>query len=288
MKKFIIKFTIITLILATIGGVALFFVKSNNYKPLYNACCEFTTSEDTATLNSKITDAQKLYNSIFASETRLNTLNIVIKKLDTFEQDLNYYLIVNTKENKKSKSLSKSYSKLYKSRKTLIKNYNEYITRMSGNLNADGPALQKLYNELFNKTVDYIYSYNDIFLRTSEFVFKKVYKNNKIKDELYKLYSSSVLNLLNNISSNQFSNTTTIARLNNKLILQEHNIVFSNSIVGGEFSAQALNFEKHFNNSDLTKLINNFNIYYSENINATTETSSEKLAVYYVKQLLGL
>lgn len=288
MKKHFIAILIITLILAIAGTSVYFIVKHSKPTPLYKANSSFILDEDTTSLTSKITQAQTLYAKEVSGDTRLLVLHNAINKLDTFELDLNSYLVLNTVKAKSTKKLSKMYSNLNSSRNTLIKNYDEYITRMSGNLNADGNAIQKLYNDIFNKTVAYLYDYNTCFIQTSNFVFSKVYKAGTIKTELYTLYSLSVNNLLNNIKNNQFENTSLITRLNNGINLNNNNIVIVASVNGGEYSTQALNFKKYFNSSNLTVLVENFNTYYNASINVDTETSSEKLAVYYAKQILGL
>lgn len=288
MKKHIVAILIIILILALAGTGIWFVMKRNNIKPLYKANCEFTVSKDTSDLCSKMTEAQTLYNMIFASETRLTTLQSVILKLDSFDKDLNSYLVLLNKESKTSKKLSKSYADLIKTRKSLITDYDEYIVRMSGNINADGTAVQNLYNELFNKTVDYLYKYNKCFNLTSTYVFDKIYKADNIKEELYTLYSLSVNNLLNNISNNRFNNTTLITRLNNGIRLLNNNLHIIESVKGGEFSVESIKFQQYFNHSSLTVLIDNFNTYYAESINPNVETSNEKLAVYYAKQILEI
>ena len=288
MKKHIIRILIIVLILALLGTGAWIFVRRNKVKSLYQANCDFVVNEDSSTLISKMTYAQNLYSAILSSESRLTTLQTIIIKMDEFEKDLNSYLVLSTAKAYKTKKLSKSYSSLIKSRKTLINNYDEYITRMSGDINADGPAIQILYNNLFNKTVDYLYSYNNCFQQTSNYVFSKVYKADSIKSELYTMYSLGVTNLLNNISNNKFSSTTLITKLNNGITLFNGNIKLVDAIKGGEFSVEALNFKKYFNNSDLSILINNFNTYYNSTINLDTETSNEKLAIYYAKLILEI
>ena len=289
MKKHIVAILIIILTLAIIGLGVWMAVKATKIKPLYSAHCEFILSEDTETLTSKMTTAQNLYNNkVLSTETRLNVLKTVVIKLDEFEKDLNSYLVFSDIKASKTKKLSKSYNELSHTRTNLIKYYNEYITRMSGNLNADGDVLQKLYNDIFNETVKYIYDYNSCFLSTSQHVFDKVYTANTIKQELYTLYSLGVKNLLNNISNNQFGNVALINRLNNAIALQNNNLKIKQNIDGGEFSTQALRFEYHFSLCNKDLLISNFDAYYNTAINPTTETSNEKLAIYYAKQILEI
>lgn len=290
MKKRIILFVIIILISTIIGTSIWLIIKRNNVKPLYEVNSKFIVSSDTTDLTDKMATAQNLYSSILSSENRITVLRNVILKLDSFEKDLNSYLVLSSSDNKTAKNLSRSYSKLIKTRDTLITDYNEYITRMSGDINADGiPApLQNLYNELFNKTVDYLYTYNDCFKSTSTYVFDKVYTVDTVKTEVYNLYSLGVSNLLNNISNNKFSSTILITRLNNGINVNNGVLNIRPTINGGEFSIHALKFRQYFNNSNLTTLIDNFNAYYTETIDPETETSNEKLAVYYAKQILEI
>ena len=259
MKKRIILFTIITLILAILCTGIWLVISRNKPKSLYNVSCEFTNSKASSELTEKMTTAQTLYNVISTSDNRIPVLKSIIIKLDGFEKDLNssMVLISSKKNTKTADELSRSYSNLIKSRKKLIKIYDEYITRMSGNINADGtPApLQNLYNQLFNKTVDYLYEYNKCFNSTSKYVFEKVYTIDTVKLEVYSLYSLAVDNLLNTITNNKFTGTTLITKLNSGINVTDGVLQLSPSIVGGEFSLQALKFKHHFNNSNLNNLI---------------------------------
>ena len=289
MKKHIIAILIITLTLTMVGLGIWMVVRANKIKPLYKANCEFILSEDTETLVSKMEYAHSLYtNKVLSTETRLDVLKTVVLRLDDFEKDLNSYLTFSRVKASKTKKLSKSYINLSHTRAELIKDYSEYITRMSGNLNADGNALQSLYNEIFGETVSYIRDYNKCFLLTSEHVFNKVYTADTIKQELYTFYSLGVKDLLDNIANNNFESVVLINRLNSAIDLQDNNLVIKQHIDGGEFSIPAIKFKQHFNLSDKTLLINNFETYYNTTINPTSETSNEKLAIYYAKQILEI
>lgn len=288
MKKHIVALLIMVLVLTLTGTGIWLVIHNNDIKPLYKTSCEFIHHNNTNELVDKITVAQTKTTVDIPNKDRLTVLQNIIVKIDTFEKDLNSYLSLSTVKAKNTKKLSKSYEDLLKTRKALIKNYDEYITRMSGDLNPGESAIQSLYNELFNTTVSYIYKYNDCFKSTTSHVFSKVYTGESIKPELYTLYSLGVSNLLNNISNNQFTNTALITRLNNIINLSNGNIQIVSTIKGGEFSVEALNFQTHFNNSNLSILIDNFNAYYSLSINPNVATSSEMLAVYYAKLILGV
>jgi hypothetical protein len=97
-----------------------------------------------------------------------------------------------------------------------------------------------------------------------------------------------VNNLLNNISNNNFKNTTLITKLNNGIILSNGNIDIKDSVMGGEFSIMAFKFKSHFNKSNLSTLVENFATLYNININPDNEVSNEKLAIYYAKQILEI
>lgn len=285
--KNLLKIVLITILIAgAIGGGYWLFANYKSPKTLYKANCDFIVNNDTESLIENMSYAQTLYDSIVPSDRRIETLNIIISKIDNFEQDLNAYLVLSTANAKSTKSLSREYSSLTKSRKSLITNYEEYIDRMSGNTQADGPMLQQLYNDLFVKTVKYLRDYNNCFGKTTNYVFTKVYNADSIKHQLYTLYSCAVTDLLNNITNNQFNSVVTITRLNSGINLENNNIKIKNNVSGGEFSTNALNFKKYFNSSNLTTLVSNFNTYYGLTINPITETSNEKLAVYYAKLIL--
>ena len=288
MKKRIILFTIFVLIIFIVGALAWMIFKQNNIKPLYEANTKFVASSDTQDLTAKMKTAQQKYSAILSSETRLTFLKDVTLKLDELEQDLNVYLTLAPKDNKTAKQLSKSYSNLIKKRKSLIRDYNEYIDRMKGDLNADGDPspLQSLYNQLFNNTVDYLYDYNKCFIKTSSYVFSKVYKVDTVKKQMYSLYSAGVNDLLNNITNNKFSSTILINYLNSHINIDNGIFKLSENVDECEYNALVLNFKHYFNKSNLVDLTKNFSTYYNANIDTTTETSNEKLAIYYAKLIL--
>lgn len=291
MKKHIIGILILLLVLSLLGVGIWFAVRKNNTKNLYEANTEFIEDDNTANLLESISQAEALYQAkVFSAENRLTILHATISKIDCFEQDLSSYLILSNKTNKTTNKLSKNYKSLSNSRKSLIGDYNEYITRMKGNIAVDGTALTDLYNDIFSKTCDYVYKYNNCFNATFKYAFDKIYKVDTIKSELYTLYSASVNNLLNNISNSQFKSVNLINRLNGGLHLEDSNILIKDSIAGGEFGLQSRSFKKYFNSCNLTALIENFETYYAtaSSINPTTETSYEKLTVYYAKQILEI
>ncbi len=286
MKKHF-KVIIIVISILAVCGVGLWFVLSRTkVEPLAQAVNSFIEHEETEDLHERLTTSQSLYSEHY-NDTRMNSLKEVLLKLDTFEQDLNSYLVVCNAKPKTTKNLTKSYNNLASARTNLIKDCDEYIVRMRGNTLAEGQTVKSLYNSLFNKVANYISQYNACFLDTSNFVFTSVAPSNNIKLQMYSLYSHGVKNLVGNISNSQFKELTTINRLNSSISLDGYNnIKLKSGILGGEFSSLALNFKKHFNNADKNDLISNFNTYYSLTINSDTETSNEKLAVYYFRQIV--
>lgn len=286
MKKHF-KVIIIVISVLAVCGVGLWFVLSRTKdKPIQDVVNSFIENTDTSNLHARLETSQSLYSKHY-TDTRLNSLRSVLVKLDDFEQDLNTYLTVCNIKPKTTKDLSKSYNELSSARASLIKECDEYIVRMQGNTLAEGQTVKSLYNSLFNKVASYISQYNSCFLNTTNFVFSSVTSGNNIKHQMYTLYSHGVKNLISNISNSQFKELKTITRLNSLITLDEYNnIQLKSSVVGGEFSILALNFKKYFNSSNKDALVSNFNIYYdSSNINVDTETSNEKLAVYYLKQI---
>lgn len=286
MKKHF-KVIIIVISILAVCGVGLWFVLSRTkVEPLAQAVNSFIEHEETGDLHERLTTSQSLYSEHY-NDTRMNSLKEVLLKLDTFEQDLNSYLVVCNAKPKTTKNLTKSYNNLASARTNLIKDCDEYIVRMRGNTLAEGQTVKSLYNSLFNKVANYISQYNTCFLDTSNFVFTSVAPSNNIKLQMYSLYSHGVKNLVGNISNSQFKELTTINRLNSSISLDGYNnIKLKSGILGGEFSSLALNFKKHFNNADKNDLISNFNTYYSLTINSDTETSNEKLTVYYFRQIV--
>ncbi len=296
MKKHFLGILIFVLVLLVCG--VGFYIYTNNFKakPLYETNTQFVINEDTENLILKINDAHDSY--IYSGETRLTTLSLIISKLDSFEKDLNSYLVLSNINTSSTKKLSKSYENLTKHRKALITNCEEYITRMEGDKNADGPAIQNLYNDLFNKTLKYVKEYNKCFESTSKFVFSKVYKADTLKTEVYSLYSKALQDVIDNVANNRFGDLSLINRLNkgvtlsniptslNTTKLLNYNLNINSSIEGGEFSTIAQNFKTNFKNSDMQILVENFNSYYRLNFNNCD--SNEKLAVFYLSQLLNL
>ena len=288
MKKHIIIISILICVILGVGVGVWYIMRKSDNQSLHSTVGQFILDDDTKALNDKMVKAESLYKSkVDNSETRLTMLNEVIAKIDIFEKDLHSYLILSGSKSSANK-LNKKYKSLSGTRDLLITNYDEYITRMQGNVNIDGSALNDLYNELFDKTIDYLYDYNACFRTTASHTFDKVYTAENIKEQLYALYSEAVVDLANNISNHKFSNITLISILNEGIVLDNGNIQLKEDVKGGEFSTQALKFKKHFNNSNISSLVKNFNTYYSLSINPATETSNEKLAVYYMKQILEI
>jgi len=284
MKKHLIAICIIVLVLA-IGGISIWvFIQNKKAKTLYQAHCEFALGNDTNLLIEKMSTAQSLY----PSETGLKILQTSIAKLDSFEADLNSYLMLSNTKNKTTKKMTKSYSSLNNSRAILITTYEEYIVRMSGNINAESPALKTLYSSLFDKTVKYLQQYNTTFITSSNYVFNNVCNVDTIKPEVYTLYSLGVNNLLSNLSGVKFADLSLITRLNNGIKLSNGNISIKSSVYGGEFSEEAFSFKRYFNSCNHSTLIDNFNTYYNTSINVSLETSNEKLAIYYAKKILEI
>ncbi len=289
MKKHIIPIIIVACILTAIGAGVWFAVNKPYKQSLYSSCTNFSTSVDSKDLTTNIALAQELYSKAGAtSDTRVLRLMEIVIKFDTLQDDLNSYLLLSSPKPSSTKKISKAYNKLQSTRATLIKNYNEYNTRMSGNTNMDGSSIKTLYNEIFDKTVNFIYSYNSCFNSVTNYIFSKVYTANTIKREVYLTYSASVSNLLNNISNYTFTTEglTTITRLNSAIELKDGVLQLRNEVKGGEFSFEARQFKLHFNNSNAIAFANNFETYYKLNINIDTETSAEKLAVHYIKKIL--
>lgn len=290
MKKHLVIVAIITLVLMLAGVGLWIFKRNNNATPLYQASCEFAINQDAVKLLTNMETAQDLHilAQPHSGDTRLTTLSSIIGKLDLLNSDLNSYLTLSNAKPNKTKNLSKQYLNLTKTRSTLLKVYDEYIVRMNGDHNVDGPIVQSLHNDLVNKTINYINNYNTCFISATQYVFSKVYTIDTIKTEVYTLYSAGVSKLLNSNSNNQFTATTLIDKLNNGIQLVNGNIKIKTSVLGGEYSDIAFRFKTFFNRSNLNDLINNFVTYCSTSINENTETSNEKLAVYYAKKLLEI
>ena len=143
-KHFLIVLAI--LLIASLVGVSVYFnVKSNKKLNLYKTHCEFIYGHNTTKLNQNILTAQHLYTTkVLAGETRLSTLHQIILQLNEFEKDLNSYMILSSTSSSSS-NLAKKYKELSDRRTYLVNKYNEYITRMSGNISIEGSAPQSLY-----------------------------------------------------------------------------------------------------------------------------------------------
>ena len=289
MKKHIIGILIVTAILLLSAVGIWYAVNQRNAKSLYKVSGEFISSQDTDVLTANITSAETLYkNKTHAPQSNFSVVQEIITQLNTFTADLNSYMVLSNIKPSSTNKLSKSYKNLNGAREMLIKDYNEYITRMSGNTNVDGNALQNLYDDIIDNTQSYINKYNACFASTYKHVFGKVYTADTIKRELYSLYSAGIKATLEGALDGNTTNLTTIKRLNKGIKLSGSNLTISSSIVGGEFGEESLLFKYHFNNSDITNLVENFEIYYNVPINPATETSNEKLALYYAKQIINL
>lgn len=293
MKKHL-KVILILLLVLAICGVAFWFVFTRTkVEPLPKTVNTFVEHENTKTLQERIKTSQSLYSTHYFGDTRLDSLGRMLEKLDTFEQDLNIYLVLCNAKAKTTQDLTKSYNSLSKSRTALIKDCDEYIVRMKGNTLAEGQPIKNLYNLLVNKVSNYLQEYNKCFKSTVNYVFTSVTSSNNIKFELYGLYSEGVHSTLTNMTNNQFKELSTINILNNKIKLNadsndSNNISLPKGLEGGEFNIKAINFKKYYNASNKTDLLTNFYDYYSNvtSINPSIETSNEKLAVYYFEQIM--
>ncbi len=289
MKKHILGVLIVTAVLALSAVGIWYAVNLKNAKSLYKISGEFLSSEDTQALVANISMAESLYKSeTLAVSSNFELLQEIIVKLDTFEADLNSYMVLSNIKPSETNRLVKTYKNLDGSREMLIKDYNEYITRMSGNTNMSGNAIQDLYNDIVDNTESYIYKYNTCFASTYKHVFGKVYKADSIKYELYSLYSAGIKGLLSDALDGQANSLTSIKRLNKGVKLTGSNIYINSEIIGGEFGEEALKFKHYFHESNIADVIDNFEIYYNVPINPNSETSNEKLAVYYAKQILNM
>ena len=289
MKKHL-KVILIVISILAVCGVGLWFVLSRTkIETLPNTVNSFIGSQETSDLQARLKTSQSLYSKHASSDVRLTDLENILIKIDEFEQDLNTYLIMCTAKAKETKDLTNSYNNLSTSRTKLIKDCDEFIVRLRGNTEAESQTgqttVKTLYNTLLDKVANYLQEYNKCFLNTSNYVFNSVTSNNNIKFQLYSLYSHGVSGFLNNMETESY--LLTIKKLNNSIRLDNHNnLVLKESIDGGEFNIQALNFKTHYNNSNKESLIDNFTDYLKLNINPATETSNEKLAIYYAKKIL--
>ena len=291
MKKHLKVILIILLILSIGGAIAWLFLSRTKYEPLPSTVSAFIESDDTKYLHSQLEISQQLYNEHYGTDYRLRKLKNILSKLDEFEQDLNTYLVTCDAKPKTTKDLTQSYKNLSSTRTKLLKECDAYIIRMEGNTSAEGQTIKALYNSLFDVVADYILQYSDCFRNTSNYIFSSVTNNSGIKAEIYSLYSYGVRQTLTNVVNSQFKDLTTIDYLNNTIKLDasngnKHNIAIPTTLDGGEFNILALNFKKYYNNSNKNELMSNFNTYRLLDINPSTETSNEKLTIYYFKQMM--
>lgn len=286
MKKHIIAILIIICILALVGVGIWLIVRNNKTSNLFTNVSSFVYSDDAENLSSKINTANELYQSkVDSADQRLTISRNIIIKLDEFNKNLNNDIVFSKNTSSTANTLNKSYRDLIGVRTLLLQDYDQYITRMSGNIHADGTAVYDLYNDIFNKTIEYITKYNISFANINNYC-QSLKQSKNLKYSIYSLYSSSVNNLISNISNHQFSNTNSITILNNIIKSDHSNILINPSLVGGEFSMEALQFKQFFNNSNLNNIVENFDSYYNTTIDIGSEKSNEKLAVYYLKLIL--
>ena len=94
--------------------------------------------------------------------------------------------------------------------------------------------------------------------------------------------------MLNEVSDYEFSSTFTVNKIDNFISLQNDAISLDTNLVGGEFSYEALRFKHYIVNCDMDTFVANFEENYSTYIDIETETSNEKLAMYYLKKCFGV
>ena len=285
-KRVAITITIVLLVVLIATGFLVWFLKyRSKAKNIYISTSQFVNSAERNQLTVKIAAADEVYQRRVSSiEDRLTTLNSVILKLDEFEADLNVYLVLSSKSSAVNE-IVKNYQNLISKRRLLVDNLDEYITRMNGNIEAGGNAVQDLYNAMFEEVIDYIYDYNTCFYQTINYTFGKVESDTNIKKEIYSLYSHAVSDLLNNISSSKFKSTYTVEKLNSIILLEDNNIVLNPGLSGGEFNSIVAQFKECYSSCDKDALLTNFETYYTSYINETTETNVEKLTIFYLQEI---
>lgn len=288
MKKHIIAILIIVLILAGVGIGIWLVVRKNNSQNLYQVSVDFSTSEKQSDLTNSIVTAQALYRAGTGSaDGKLTALCNALIQMDQIQDDVNTYLIYSS-DKKVSSKLKKSFKSLSGERDLLLDEYDKYKTRMSGNISADGNAIHDLYNGMFSSTASYIYKYSDCLTSTINYAFSKVYTMSSMKFTMYSMYISSVRNMLNEVSDYEFSSTFTVNKIDNFISLQNDTISLDTNLVGGEFSYEALRFKHYIVNCDMDTFVANFEKNYPTHIDIETETSNEKLAMYYLKKCFGV
>ncbi len=288
MKKRIILTIIAMCVILLIGAGIWLYISREKSTTLYQAKSDFVLSEDTTILNTKLATSESLYESIDSTDSRITILLTVINKLNSFEADLTSQVVSNNTKSSKINKLNKGYKKLANEREDLIKYCDTYIISMTGNTAADGTWAKDLYNNLFNHTVNYIKNYCSNLEASSDYVFTKINTASQLKHQLYRLYIYSVKDALENINNYQFGKTFALTTFNSLITLNNGNFQLKESLIGGEYSEQALKFVNTITKCDMSTFVKNLEANYNSIINDTAETPAEKLATLYLKQILGV
>lgn len=288
MKKQIILIVITMCSIILIGsGLWLYFSREKS-TTLYQAQSSFLLSEDTTELKSKLQTSEDLYQPINPTDSRISNLLVVLDKLNLFEEDLTSQTILNNTKSSKINKINKQYTKLKSERKELIKYCDTYIISMRGNTAVDGPYIQELYNNIFNKTTAYVYNYCVTIGSSADYIFTKINTSSNLKYQTLRIYIEAVKDCIENIKNNSFSDTFTLDNLNNLIVLVNGNIQLKSTVIGGEYSNQALKFVDNISKCDIKAFIDNFKVNYNSIINDSKDTPAEKLAMLYLKQTLGV
>ena len=255
-------------------------------KSVYEAKADFILNNDTSTLITKLNSSQNLYEGVFSQDARLTELINIIEQLNSFETDLLSLSINHKSTSNKIDKINKSYKILEQERKNLIKTCSIYITSMQGNTAVDGSWERELYNSLFNKTATYITNYCSAFEQSATYIFNTINTSCELKHQLYRVCIYSIKHSINSIVSSQIVDNFALEFIANNIQLDNGNIQINSSLVGGQFSEEALQFIQAISKCDIAQFVANLKTNYFLIINPSSETNNEKLATFYIKKIL--
>lgn len=280
MKKFLKVFIIVVLVLATVVGTCvLFFVNRKKNNTTTSSIAEFLFAEENEKFNEKLANMDSWVDSD-GTDNRVELILTTNLMLDEMAKDLSSYHIANGTKITNEKIFN-AFKNVQSSKNLLVKMMDEYkIKKDSTYFNRHTGA-----NDFYAQACVYLINYAKFNNYVN--VNLNINRNVDLKFSVYEIYSNVVMNT--------FSKTKTLSSLvlvdNAQNLNKLHEIVsMDNSFIEtnvNQFAIEITLFNNAYYETNKVNFANNL----TQNISSVTtadQSSKEKLATYYFKQIFGI
>lgn len=280
MKKFLKVFIIVVLVLATVVGTCvLFFINRKKNNTTTSSIAEFLFAEENEKFNEKLANMDSWVDSD-GTDNRVELILTTNLMLDEMAKDLSSYHIANGTKITNEKIFN-AFKNVQSSKNLLVKMMDEYkIKKDSTYFNRHTGA-----NDFYAQACVYLINYAKFNNYVN--VNLNINRNVDLKFSVYEIYSNVVMNT--------FSKTKTLSSLvlvdNAQNLNKLHEIVsMDNSFIEtnvNQFAIEITLFNNAYYETNKVNFANNL----TQNISSVTtadQSSKEKLATYYFKQIFGI